>query len=539
MKKVVEEREIFLTPKQHEWFLLMPNSADVAAGRGSGKTTHIATPWVLEKVVSMPRALGAIQGKTYSQLLTNIIPKFLKSLGEYGLNEDEDYWVGKRPPATVPTAFYLPRNLKHCICFKNGHCIVLLSQDRKSPANGLDIQWLWVDEFRLINYDQLGAETIPMLRGCLYEYGKQPGYLGVLTTSDKPRKSEAPWFYERRKIHTDQHRDTILMLQKLILDTEKELGLFPTKAKFKRLTKELQVFKDELNRVRKMAKLYFEMTTLDNVAGIGPDAILKLKLEQSDEDFRRTVLNEDDGSTDDSYYTSFNFIKHLYPGDNDGYVHSLGIGRHERDCRWDDLYPDKPLIVSMDYNAAITSMVVAQQVGKELRIVNCFWVTGGETLFDCVDVFAKYYEFHPLKRVRFIYDNTAVGKDASGRASYADSVASRLRHHKWQVTADYMRQATKHHERYLIMMKLMMEEDSRQLYVRFSESTTQQLITSMMNTKKIQKGSFINKDKSGERKKHVAPEDAPHLSEAFDCLVTGLLREQSYQATVRVPLMTS
>ena len=95
--------------------------------------------------------------------------------------------------------------------------------------------------------------------------------------------------------------------------------------------------------------------------------------------------------------------------------------------------------------------------------------------------------------------------------------------------------ATRHHERYQTFHSLFSETDPNSLKIRMNEGNTQQLIVSMGAAKVRMKGSFYQKDKSSERAKYIRPEDATHMSEAFDTLVTGILSTGSRVADIALP----
>lgn len=71
------------------------------------------------------------------------------------------------------------------------------------------------------------------------------------------------------------------------------------------------------------------------------------------------------------------------------------------------------------------------------------------------------------------------------------------------------------------------EQDQRFKPVRFSNDNAEQLLNSMQLTGVRQIGNNVfEKDKRPERSKKIAPEDAPHLGDAFETLYIGRFKEE-------------
>ncbi len=534
---VIEAHTVEQTDKQILWNLLLPNSADVYAGRGSGKSTHIAPPWIIRNLYEMPRAVGGIAGKSYSQILTSILPKLLGALSFYGFVENVHYWVGKLPPKGTPTAYYMPREIKRCLTFWNGHCILFLSQDKKSPGNGIDLQYIWLDEGKLIDWERFSAETLPTLRGLKLHYGQCSGYLGLLVTSDKPQRSQAPWMYERKKSFDPKAGQDILAIQRLLIAAKAKMGSQPNRSRASKVGKEIAELEQLLMATRKETRMLFEMNTIDNIAVLGIEAIQKLKQDLDDDDFNRSVLNIDDTGSGNSFYAQFNYQKHVYHANATSHVLSLGLTVGlKQDSRWDsDLISSAPLEISLDYNAAITCMVIGQWQRGRLNILNALYVTSPDTLYELVTKFVTYYENQVKKVVNYYYDNTAIGRDSSGRKTYADSVSEALIKAGWRVNKIYTGQASTHHDRYAYLMKILKEDEKQLPIVRFNELNCQQLFLSMEAAKATSRNGFIKKDKSSERSTRTKPENATHLSEALDGLLTGAISRKGTSAVYDLP----
>lgn len=533
------KKQVYFNRKQAEFALIMPNSATVMAGRGSGKTTGISVPWIMRNVIEMPRAMGGIVGKSYAQLLTNILPKFIASLEELGYKEGIHYWVGKRPSnPLVPRSIYEPISFARSITFCNGHCLLLISQDKKSPANGIDLQHLWIDEARLINYPELSDKLLPAVRGLRHLFQGCSGYLGVLYTTDKPRRSEAAWLYEFKGKHNEELKNEVVKLKLLEIELSSKLEATVSDRTIAKLNKQIAAVRDELRAKRSGLNIYFEMATADNLDIIGPEAILKLKEELSDEDFKRSVLNLDDQNMTDSFYSQFDQEKHMIDNDNHDYISNLVASRNlKRDCRWDVFgNTDRPLYIGMDYNANINCMVVGDKYNyrgqDHLNVCNVLFVKAPDTVAEVVDQFIVYYQHRQNKTVHYYYDHTAVQRNAVGTPLVKDVVIKRLQANGWKVIDRSIGKALTHNERYR-MFEQILRQEHRELRLSFADANCQQLLVSMASAKAIKKGDLIVKDKSSERRAGK-PEDATHLSEALDSLVVGVIKTKGYGQVVDI-----
>lgn len=67
-------------------------------GRGTGKSFDIG--FTMDRLIrTMPKAVIALTGKTYGQLLTRTLPSSLKLLGQIGYQKDVNYVIGRKPPS--------------------------------------------------------------------------------------------------------------------------------------------------------------------------------------------------------------------------------------------------------------------------------------------------------------------------------------------------------------------------------------------------------------------------------------------------------
>jgi hypothetical protein len=95
----------------------------------------------------------------------------------------------------------------------------------------------------------------------------------------------------------------------------------------------------------------------------------------------------------------------------------------------------------------------------------------------------------------------------------------------WEVNKIYLGKSKSHHFRYNFFNRVFQEEDAMLPRIRFFKSRTENLVRSIELAPVKQGQNGFEKDKSSERNKKIAQEDATHLSEAFDTLIHGALKE--------------
>ena len=186
------KKKIYFNAPQRLTQLIGANTTVIVAGRRTGKTDSIASPFVLRNMQRMPGSTGGIVVPTYKHGLTNTIPGLLAAWKRWG------YING------IP--IIEPAEYEHVISFYNGSCAILISQDRPGSSNSLTLSWLLIDEAKFIDYERLKDETLPANGGIKSYFGHHSFNHSVMILSDMPQTQKGSWF-----LHYQEKMDTELI----------------------------------------------------------------------------------------------------------------------------------------------------------------------------------------------------------------------------------------------------------------------------------------------------------------------------------------
>ena len=92
------EKKIYFNNPQRLTQLIGANTTVIVAGRRTGKTDSIASPFVLRNMQRMPGSTGGIVVPTYKHGLTNTIPGLLAAWKRWGFVKGIHYVIGRKPP---------------------------------------------------------------------------------------------------------------------------------------------------------------------------------------------------------------------------------------------------------------------------------------------------------------------------------------------------------------------------------------------------------------------------------------------------------
>lgn len=164
------EQKIQFNPAQQIGLLLQAKNKCDIWGRGTGKSAGIA--WDINLINrTMPRALTAVTGQTFGQLLTRTLPstfKLLESMGykmHVSAKDPGNYVINRRPPDHFLQPYEKVMKFDNFISFSNGNGLLLLSQDRAGSARGASVDYEILDEALTINKQRYDEETSPTNRG--------------------------------------------------------------------------------------------------------------------------------------------------------------------------------------------------------------------------------------------------------------------------------------------------------------------------------------------------------------------------------------
>ncbi|PKK35548.1 hypothetical protein BWI96_16750 [Siphonobacter sp. SORGH_AS_0500] len=504
-------------------------------GRATGKTYGATSPWLAHHAETMPRSTGAILCKSYAHMNTKVLQEIVEGWTELGYVEDLHFWVKKQPPewANVPRDFHHTQDYTRSITWWNGTMFKLFSLDKNSPSNGDSVDFMMVEEAKLLDY-QAVQEAFKTVRGNRRHFGHLSCHGAKLIVTDRPRDAKGRWVLDYKKIETDPELlDAIIECQYQIQLRQIELLSDVSESKAKKLESEIKLLQEELNELRKGRELedgdregtvYVSLaSTLDNIHALGIKALKDLRRDLSDFDWDLSVLNKDILLVEDCFYSYISEERHGYNATNYKFIEDNPTIR-ERDCRFDlDVRPGQGLDVFFDHNKAINCITVGQRQEQYYRMLNAMYVLEPEMAMDLVDKFCHYYRYHPTKVVNYYYDNTSRRGDARNAKYLSDDIIDQFRKNGWVVNHVYMGQATSHVSRYEMFVKLFNEADGQPFKVRYNiDNCSWWLYACHQTPTKIrttEKGQPFGKNKDSEDPKYNIPKwEATHITEAGDGL---------------------
>jgi len=134
--KLHEKRVYFNKPQLMAQYIAAKTTV-IVAGRRTGKTDSIASPFVLRNMQRMPGSTGGIVVPTFKHGLTNTIPGLLAAWKRWGYINGIHYVVGRKPPKSFGKPITEPADYEHVITFYNGSVAIIISQDRPGSSNSL------------------------------------------------------------------------------------------------------------------------------------------------------------------------------------------------------------------------------------------------------------------------------------------------------------------------------------------------------------------------------------------------------------------
>ena len=315
---------IYFNTPQRLTQLIGANTTVIVAGRRTGKTDSIASPFVLRNMQRMPGSTGGIVVPTFKHGLTNTIPGLLAAWRRWGFINGIHYVVGRRPPKSFQQAIIEPTDYEHVISFYNGSRAIIISQDRPGSSNSLTLSWLLIDEAKFIDYQRLKDETLPANGGIKSYFGRHSFNHSILILSDMPQTKAGSWF-----LHYKDKMDTELIhtieatvyeiwrLKQRIRDCHKQHLTPPAY-----LRKQIRTLDRQLNQMRSVAVYYKEYSSIENLQLLGENYIKQMKRDLTPLTFQTSILCQRIGIMKDGFYSSMR-ESHKYDASNFAYLDSL------------------------------------------------------------------------------------------------------------------------------------------------------------------------------------------------------------------------
>lgn len=511
--------------------LVRANETYMLAARGTFKTSRGIAIYLVDMIYEMPRSTGVLVGLSFEHLGDNTIPPLLHALDEFGFIQGEHYVVGKRPPAYWPRPYggILNDKYDHVISWHNGTAVYMVSLVKKASANGISAQWGCFDEAKFMDERTLIDEIYPIFRGneqTKEKFSNSSGYLSKFFATDKKADPvKIKWLLNKRKLVNQKTVDIVITLQ---------LHLNELKHKFENsginvreaLRPKIVSIEEKLSHLRRGMVYVSEVSAYDVLYAHGESWLNdKRRNTRSNNDFAVTYENQDPIKPGESFYPDFNPLIHTYNDDTD----------------YDS---DKPLIFATDYQHSIAPIVVCQiaklqgETRPSLNYINNLYampepdmdgltedereqMVEGE-LQEAVQHFCDTYKNHRLKKVYYIFDQTATGKRVNAD-QYFVMVKKILRRNKWKVVIIYTAEAPEHYMKHQDTREWLTEKNEEFMPIRINQRCTK-LIISITGSGATTKNGKTQKLKTDEKQQRLNQAETTHFSDTFDMVNHAVLK---------------
>ncbi len=518
---------IYFNTPQRLTQLIGANTTVIVAGRRTGKTDSIASPFVLRNMQRMPGSTGGIVVPTFKHGLTNTLPGLFAAWKRWGFINGIHYVVGRRPPKSFAKPIIEPSDYEHVISFYNGSCAIIISQDRPGSSNSLTLSWILVDEAKFVDYERLKDETLPANGGIKSHFGHHSCNHSMMILSDMPQTQKGSWF-----LHYEDKMD-----KELIATIEGTVyEIWRTKERIRALNAKgvavppylksyLRRLDTNLNKMRSVAVYYKEYSSIENLQLLGENYIKQMKRDLTPKTFQTSILCQRIGIAKDGFYSSMK-ESHKYNASDFAYLDSLGYDFNPSllDCRADaDVNPHAPICIGMDYNANINWIVAGQPNGRRLNIIKSFYVKFERKIPALIEEFCRYYANHQNKTVVYYYDTTALGANyAVNEQDFHWVVCHEFERHGWQVEDVYLGNPMRHDEKYLLINQGF--AGKQRLMPFFNRQNNDDLILAVQSAGVTRGRNGFRKDKGGEKLAETEEDLLQHRTDgtdAFDTLYIG------------------
>ena len=521
------DKSVYFNTPQRLTQLIGANTTVIVAGRRTGKTDSIASPFVLRNMQRMPGSTGGIVVPTFKHGLTNTLPGLFAAWKRWGFINGIHYVVGRRPPKSFAKPIIEPSDYEHVISFYNGSCAIIISQDRPGSSNSLTLSWILVDEAKFVDYERLKDETLPANGGIKSHFGHHSCNHSMMILSDMPQTQKGSWF-----LHYEDKMD-----KELIATIEGTVyEIWRTKERIRALNAKgvavppylksyLRRLDTNLNKMRSVAVYYKEYSSIENLQLLGENYIKQMKRDLTPKTFQTSILCQRIGIAKDGFYSSMK-ESHKYNASDFAYLDSLGYDFNPNllDCRADaDVNPHAPICIGMDYNANINWIVAGQPNGRRLNIIKSFYVKFERKIPALIEEFCRYYANHQNKTVVYYYDTTALGANyAVNEQDFHWVVCHEFERHGWQVEDVYLGNPMRHDEKYLLINQGF--AGKQRLMPFFNRQNNDDLILAVQSAGVTRSRNGFRKDKGGEKLAETEEDLLQHRTDgtdAFDTLYIG------------------
>jgi hypothetical protein len=517
----------YLNIAQQRALLIDPQIYLGLLARGSGKSFGILAPRATNVLFGMPRGSFGLIADTYVNAMAKIVPTMVQGWEHFGYREGYHFVRDQRPPDGFAKPLFRTNRFKHTISWRNGSVFYLISQDRPGTANGLSLQHLLGDEVKFLDFNKLRTELFPTLRGEREHFGRHHLYRGMTFTTDMPNIEDGDWLFKmEQKMEPEQVK--LILAASIEHENLKLRRLQATdKLVIDRLDKKILAWQRELSKLRQKSIFFDQASSFVNIHVNGLDYLDDLKRSMEFREFKMSCLNIKPDSTEQMFYSGLS-SKHFTT--NYDYAYYDGFSLRDQitiDSRGDkDCDRHKILLGGLDFGN-MNSLTIAQEHGKEFRVLKFFYTLDPAIIKDLARKFADYYRTHDgnAKTLRLYYDRAG-----NARRNEKYTLAEQFKHdlesfgEGWRIDLMSIGQGNvPHASKRLLWQIILQEKDPRFPYFRMNEANSRELKSSMQLSPVIIGRDGIKKDKRSEKKRlEDLPMYSTNASDSVDYLCWGL-----------------
>ena len=552
---------VYLNRAQVAVYNMGARTTTVEAGRGTGKTDGLLSPYMVRATQSMPRGTGIFLGNSIKQLFTKTVPNTITAIERItGLREGVHFFRGHAPAkCNFQEPLVKPKIWENCIHFWNGYTWYMISTATRAAANGMNVCSIAGDEARFMPEATIKSEILPTLRGINtthpgFDETKNPMFKSLFLVSDKALTRRQEWVSRRRDEQT-------FGINKKIVELINEANRYPEIVQSPK-------FQRALTKLRCQANAFFSFSTIENIDILGEQFIRKMEEELTPTMFDISIRNLEKERISDGYYSNLNIDDiHGYTCSDEDQIEAAQKFNHKVQtniysggrtlrveteqvdlnalsknitCELDtDIIDYEPLRIAIDYNANINCLAVGQTPSRRnnnmVRVLKSFAWTKKSRIEGLMEEFCKYYAPHKAycKDVIFYIDATAkqggsYASEKSDETKFFNVAMSVMKNHGWHVDLVDMGTPMRHNTKYEYLNNCL--AGKAKPIIRINTDNNPYLIASMENARVVEgRGGFM-KDKSQEKRRvSVACEDPEaelaertDMSDAFDTLIIGV-----------------
>lgn len=525
--------EFYLNKSQQRGYLVDAPFSMKVKGRGTGKTEGDLAPYIIRRVIEMPRSTRLLIAATFQQILTRTLPPLVAAWERMGYRLGVHYLIGQKPTEAWKKKWnwqgpYRPVfDYKHVIVWWNGTIQLMVSQERIGSSNGTSVDGIDGDEAKLLNGERLRSEAFPANRGPIKAFEGNIHHHGWHFTTDMPTGKSGRWILDVEKSCDFDKVNEILKVEGIIQKKMQKRAKLKQSGQAK-IDKDIALLRRYLLELRTKLVHFQVGSSLDNIDALGVDYIRNMMRDLNKNEFGASILNIKKKLVDNAFYSDFDEEKHGYFAYDYHEFENIGYD-FERLKAADnanidaDYNTNLPLHIGLDYNKRITPMSIAQVSDGVIRLINGIHSLEPLKLKDTLKAFCDYYKNHENKTVYYWFDHTTTNEYAHTTGTQWEEVVEYLRANDWNVIDKYIGKASGHERRFNMYGHLLNEDGHYPYVLRVNRERCKYLVLSINNTGTKQTKNGFGKDKSSELKENFPAEESTHYAEGLDMMIWGIL----------------